>query len=173
MIIYVALLLRPDGEEAAAKWRAQVEKWRAKENIQEYPLFLWWYFLHWYEAYRIKSKRWMRHWLRKVRLLWEQRFSFADHWIPILRVMRSATTGLASTVRRRAQYLLSLWTQSPALKRVWEREESIFPMILFIKSLVHQHPLENYPPVPLSPRTASPEMEEKVRSILDQFSSLK
>ncbi|MCX7607199.1 MAG: hypothetical protein N2170_08055 [Bacteroidia bacterium] len=148
--VYLILLLTSSRYDRVVSWRLRVEKWMEQEGLREYPHSLWWVFLRWYEAYRSGQKSWMRHWYRKLRLVWREFSSEAPHWIAVLRVLKTLSTFSSYTVRRRVKQLLRHWEGHPEEKALWEEERTFFPMSLFIESLLTRRPLEqiSYTPAP-------------------------
>lgn len=145
MSIYLALLMDTSRYQEAVRWRLLLEGWMEQENFRDYP-YLWWTFLRWYEAYRLKDRRWMRYWYRRLWVLWREHFSQDTHWQPVLGVLRALTMGLPRTQRRRIEQLQEHWTKNPGEHRLWVEEALYFPLEGYFRAVLMRRRLEDSAP---------------------------
>ncbi|MCS7154104.1 MAG: hypothetical protein NZ989_09215 [Bacteroidia bacterium] len=168
--VYLLLLLRPEREREAIEWRLRVEPWLIQEVRQD-PPYLRWVFLRWYEAYRSGDRLWTLHWYRKLRKTWaEPTFRRCSWWQPVLRALRGLTEASAPVRRRRLEQLLRRWETHPAEQKAWDYEATIFPMPLFIQSVLQRQPLEKMPPPSLL-FALSPSLQESLRRVIARFAA--
>lgn len=167
-MIYAAFLLSPAHERSAISWRLRLETWIQRVSAEDVP-YLWWTFLRWYEAYRYGDIRYRRHWYRRLRRLWQERFSDLQHWRPILRLLWGLTEMPHIPQRIRLEKLWRHWKRYPSEQRFWERGMFIFPMRLFIESIQRRVPLESLPPRPLPEEPLPPELAAQVEAIFHAF----
>jgi hypothetical protein len=162
---YLALLLSPSTYRESVSWHLQVEAWMERERFRDYP-YLWWVFLRWFEAYRHGDPTWMRHWYRKLRIVWQAHFAYLTRWGPVLRVLKSLCYSIAAIQRKRVQQLLRHWEKHPEERLGWEGGAAVFPMTLFIESLIQRRPLEETLPIAPLPTALPEEMEKHTHTLI-------
>ncbi|MCX7607131.1 MAG: hypothetical protein N2170_07715 [Bacteroidia bacterium] len=167
-MIYALLLLLPGKQQEAIAWRLQAEPWMESRYREDDP-YLRWVFLRWYEAFLSGERTWIRHWYRKLRQIHQRHFSALYWWQPLIRALRGITEGLPLTRKRRIQNLLHRWELNSEERRFWEGYEAlVFPMKLFLHSLLEKRPIQTAkPPEFLS--LLPPTLERRAEAILRRF----
>lgn len=162
--VYLVLLLTASSHREPIQWRLEVETWIQKEGVDDVEL-LWWTFLRWYEAYRSGPKTWTRHWYRKLRTLWKNRFTEHFPWRYVLRFLWSLSQGISILAQKKARSLLRRWERSLEERTYWENNSMLFPMLPFVEATLHRLPLERIKPI-FWPSRIAPELRETLQSLL-------
>lgn len=167
--IYLVLILKGSVEERRL-WAQKVRQWLPARGALDIYVF-WWHFVEWYDAYRRHDYPAKRRTFRHLMRLYRRYFSEQTEWLPILRILRSLTEGLAHTARRRISKLLSHWQAHPEEGYRWNWYMLPFPMPLFLEGILKRSPLEYFPPQTSPESLLSPALIQHLDAALDHIRS--